>query len=91
MRIAKNRYLTPEQASAYAVIAEALTQSDDPGLTAASFRDRAGIGRNFAIDLLEFLDRTGLTLRQGSRRSLRRPASDIFGAAHPDTRRQPDA
>lgn len=86
MRIAKNRYLTPEQASAYAVIAEDLTQTDDPGLTAASFRDRAGIGRNFAIDLLEFLDRTGLTLRQGSRRNLRRPASDVFGAAPTDTR-----
>jgi selenocysteine-specific elongation factor len=53
-------------------------------LTAASFRDAAGVGRNFAIDLLEFLDRTGLTLRQGSGRSLRRPAAEVFAPVSSD-------
>jgi selenocysteine-specific elongation factor len=80
MRLGRNRYLTPEQAARHARIAETLAQSGEPGLTAASFRDAAGVGRNFAIDLLEFLDRSGLTLRQGSQRSLRRSAADVFGA-----------
>ncbi len=83
MRIARNRYLTPEDAARYGRVAEQLASHDDPGLTAASFRDAAGVGRNFAIDLLEFLDRTGLTLRQGTRRSLRRSAADVFGAETP--------
>ncbi|MEM7120629.1 MAG: selenocysteine-specific translation elongation factor [Pseudomonadota bacterium] len=80
MRIARNRYLTPEDAARYGRVAEQLASNDEPGLTAASFRDAAGVGRNFAIDLLEFLDRAGLTLRQGARRSLRRSAADVFGA-----------
>lgn len=80
MRIARNRYLTPEDAARYGHVAEQLAGDDETGLTAASFRDAAGVGRNFAIDLLEFLDRAGLTLRQGARRSLRRSAADVFGA-----------
>ncbi len=80
MRVARNRYLTPEDAARYGRVAEKLATTDEPGLTAASFRDAAGVGRNFAIDLLEFLDRAGLTLRQGARRSLRRSAADVFGA-----------
>jgi selenocysteine-specific elongation factor len=86
MKIARNRYLTPETTARYAHIAEKLASQDDAGLTAASFRDAAGVGRNFAIDLLEFLDRTGLTLRQGSERSLRRSATELFGTSQPTTK-----
>ena len=83
MRVGRNRYLTPEDAARFGLIAEELANTDEPGLTPASFRDAAGVGRNFAIDLLEFLDRVGLTLRQGARRSLRRSAADVFGEDTP--------
>ena len=79
VRIAKNRYLAPADVLRYARIAEELAIEDEAGLAPASFRDAAGVGRNFAIDFLEFLDRSGLTLRQGTRRSLRRATADVFG------------
>ena len=41
--------------------------------TAADFRDRAGIGRNAVIEILEYFDRIGLTYRQGQTRTLMQP------------------
>lgn len=67
--IARNRWLTPAQISRYAEAARvAAAQAGPEGFTAAQFRDAAGIGRNLAIDLVEFLDRSGTTLRRGDRR-----------------------
>ncbi len=43
-----------------------------PEVTAAGFRDLLGISRKTAIPLLEYFDRTGLTLRVGDARKLRR-------------------
>jgi selenocysteine-specific elongation factor len=43
-----------------------------PEVTAAGFRDLLGISRKTAIPLLEYFDRTGLTLRVGDVRKLRR-------------------
>ena len=41
-------------------------------ITAATFRDLLGISRKTAIPLLEYFDRTGLTLRIGDVRKLRK-------------------
>jgi len=41
-------------------------------ISAAAFRDLLGISRKTAIPLLEYFDRTGLTLRVGDVRKLRR-------------------
>jgi selenocysteine-specific elongation factor len=41
-------------------------------ITAAAFRDLLGVSRKTAIPLLEYFDRTGLTLRVGDVRKLRR-------------------
>jgi selenocysteine-specific elongation factor len=38
--------------------------------TAAEFRDAAGCGRNVGIQILEYFDRQGLTLRKGDERSV---------------------
>ncbi|WP_250518408.1 selenocysteine-specific translation elongation factor [Caballeronia sp. ATUFL_M1_KS5A] len=46
------------------------TASDD-GFSAAQYRDAAGIGRNLAIQLLEFLDSVGITRRLGNLRKMR--------------------
>jgi len=41
-------------------------------MTAAEFRDLLGISRKFSIALLQYFDRTGLTVRVGDSRKLRR-------------------
>jgi selenocysteine-specific elongation factor len=54
-------------------VAQLLTrEARDGKFTAAAFRDRIGTGRKLAIQILEFLDRTGITLREGDLRSARK-------------------
>lgn len=45
---------------------------------AARFRDRAGSGRKVAIQILEFLDRHGVTIRRGDLRRINRHRLDLF-------------
>ena len=47
--------------------------------TAAQFRDRVDSGRKVAIQILEFLDRHGVTLRKGDLRRLNSHRLDLFG------------
>ena len=42
-----------------------------PAFAAAAFRDRIGTGRKLAIQILEYFDRTGMTIREGDLRRLR--------------------
>jgi selenocysteine-specific elongation factor len=51
------------------------------GVGPGAFRDRAGMGRNLAIEVLEFFDRTGLSRREGNVRRLIRPAREVFPRA----------
>ena len=53
-------------------------KSRDSKITAAAFRDRIGTGRKLAIQLLEFFDRTGVTVREGD---LRRTREDRLAIA----------
>ena len=46
--------------------------------TAAQFRDRVESGRKVAIQILEFLDRHGVTLRRGDLRRINRRRLDLF-------------
>ena len=56
-------------------------QSHDRKMTVAVFRDRIGTGRKLAIQILEFLDRTGLTIREGDLRRLREDRLKILKGA----------
>jgi selenocysteine-specific elongation factor len=47
---------------------------------AADFRDRLASGRKVAIQILEFLDRHGVTIRRGDKRTINRDRLDLFGA-----------
>ena len=47
-----------------------LTKGD---ITPAMFRDRFGTTRKYAIPLLEYLDREGVTVRMGEARRVRNP------------------
>ena len=48
--------------------------------TAAQFRDRLDNGRKVAIQILEFFDRHGVTLRRGDLRRINRQRLDLFRA-----------
>ncbi len=68
VKIARNRYLTPARIENADSAACRLVQDCPDGFSVADFRDAMGIGRNLAVDLLEFLDRTGVTWRRGDLR-----------------------
>ena len=70
-RVADNRWFPPAALRGLAAIAERLAaESADGYFTAAAYKDRAGIGRNVTIELLEFFDREGFTRREGDTRRI---------------------
>jgi selenocysteine-specific elongation factor len=72
--VAPNRYFLPETVDRLADIARELAEGEPEGtFTAAAFKDRSGIGRNLTIELLEYLDRVGITRRVGDARVLVAP------------------
>jgi len=81
--IATNRFITMQQAVSLARLAEELGSprhgAREEGLTAMAFREKTGIGRNQAIETLEYFDRVGFTRRTGEHRSLLRTSAEIFG------------
>ena len=78
--VAPNRYFLPETVVRLAEIAAALAEdSPERIFTAAAFKDRSGIGRNLTIEVLEYLDRVGVTQRVGDARLVVRSAADLFG------------
>jgi formate dehydrogenase major subunit len=54
-------------------------KSGDSKITAAAFRDRIGTGRKLAIQILEFFDRTGITVREGDSRRTREDRLTTLG------------
>jgi selenocysteine-specific elongation factor len=74
-RVASNRFFLPETLASLAEIARELADgSPDGTFTAATFKDRSGVGRNVAIEILEFLDKMGVTRRLGDARIILRGA-----------------
>jgi selenocysteine-specific elongation factor len=70
-RVVKNRFFLPETVAQLGTLAKDLaTRNEDGFFTASEFRDVTGIGRNLAIEVLEYFDSTGLTLRKGDKRCL---------------------
>jgi selenocysteine-specific elongation factor len=56
------------------------TGSADETVTAGAFRDKIGSGRKVAIQILEFFDRAGVTVRHGDTRKVSRDKLERFGA-----------
>ena len=68
VRVATNRYYLPQTVAALTGHARALAnESPDGSYDAAGYRDRTGIGRNLTVQVLEFLDRAGLSRFDGLR------------------------
>jgi selenocysteine-specific elongation factor len=61
------------------IIADLATRLPDGAFTAAQFRDQVENGRKVAIQILEFFDRHGVTLRRGDLRRVNRHRLDLFG------------
>jgi len=71
VRVAPNRYYPPEAVAGLIAQARALAaERDDGSCDAAAYRDRTGIGRNLTVQVLEFLDRVGVTRFDGVRHRL---------------------
>ena len=62
-----------------AIILDVAAQSPDGWFTAPAFRDRVQNGRKVAIEILDFFDRLGLTLRRGDLRRINPHRADLFG------------
>jgi selenocysteine-specific elongation factor len=70
------RATVQEMASIAAAVA---TAEPDGAFTAAQFRDSVENGRKLAIQILDFFDRHGVTLRKGDMRRINRHRLDLFG------------
>jgi selenocysteine-specific elongation factor len=70
--VAPNRVYLPEVVTQLAAEARALAAaSPDGAYDAAAYRDHTGIGRNLTVQVIEFLDRAGITRFDGKRHHLR--------------------
>ncbi|WP_237478020.1 selenocysteine-specific translation elongation factor [Lichenibacterium dinghuense] len=81
-QVAHDHFFTRATVSEMAGIVADLSRSAENGeFTAAQFRDRVENGRKVAIQILEFFDRHGLTMRRGDLRRLNPHRADLFGAS----------
>ena len=80
VRLARNRCFHPQAVAELARVAVLLAKEQENGMfDARSYRDRSGLGRNLAIEVLEYFDATGLTLRVGDARKVIGNGERLFG------------
>ncbi|MBO23071.1 MAG: selenocysteine-specific translation elongation factor [Rhodospirillaceae bacterium] len=79
VQIAENRFFTPEALRAHAETFETMIAAEGE-VGVSPFRKQAGIGRNLAVEVLEYFDRIGLSQRDGNIRRQLRPVPEVFGA-----------
>ena len=73
VRPVANRFYQPEAVNE---LRDLITDTfNDQAFTVQEYRDAAGIGRNLAIELLEYFDRQGYTRRNGNYRHALLPKS----------------
>ena len=84
VRVAPQRFLARELLAQLAALATAMVdEAPDTGFVAATFRDRSGVNRTVAIEILEMLDRLGITQRVGDARKIRKDFVPILGPRAP--------
>ncbi len=82
LEVAHDHFFARETVAEIVAILEAVARASPEGrFTAAQFRDRVDNGRKVAIQILEFLDRHGVTLRRGDLRRLNPHRLDQFRPA----------
>ncbi len=81
IEVAPDQYFLSATVAEMAGVAAAIAGTDPAGtLTAAAFRDHLLNGRKVAIQVLEFFDRSGVTVRIGDERRVRGDRVGMFGA-----------
>jgi selenocysteine-specific elongation factor len=82
-------FLRPTVAEMVGIAVDLASRGENGEFIAAQFRDRVENGRKVAIQILEFFDRHGVTLRRGDRRRMNKHRLDLFrvsdGAAETGT------
>ena len=79
VQVSLNRYFYPDVILYFATIVEKISAiSTNHKLELSIFRNEAKISRNLAIELLEFFDRKGLTIRLKNDRYLQKKANQVF-------------
>ena len=79
-RVADNRFFLPETLLKLAQIAENMAEAaPDGSFSAGAYNKQSGLGRNLAIQLLEFFDKSGFSRRTAEGRILVAAAQEIFG------------
>ena len=82
VRVTTNRFYLRRTLAQGEVLAQGVSQASPDGkFTAAQFRDCTQLGRTRAIEILECLDRLGITQRIGDSRIMRHDFSPILGEA----------
>ena len=82
IEVAPDRFFRRDAVLAMAEAAHALAaEVGEGGFLAAAFRDRLGNGRQLAIQVLDYFDRRGITVRRGDARRAGKPVSVVFGGA----------
>lgn len=80
VRVADNRFFLPGTLLELAQMAEEMVKAaPDGSFSAGAYNKRSGLGRNLAIQLLEFFDKRGFSKRTGEGRTLVASAREIFG------------
>ena len=69
VKVSAKRYFLPQAMTRFEQLVRELTVGGNK-FTAGDFRDRAGVGRNAVIEILEYFDRLGVTHRSGDLRTL---------------------
>jgi selenocysteine-specific elongation factor len=78
-KVADNRFFLPDTLARLVEIGRELAEGSPEGtFTAATFKDRSGVGRNLTIKVLEHLDKMGATRREGDARVVLR-GGELFG------------
>ena len=81
-KVTAERFYPRSTLAALAAIAQNTAQAQAGGsFTAAQYRDATGTGRSLAIEILEHLDRIGITQRLGDARKMRRDYVPVLGPA----------
>ncbi|GIL41360.1 selenocysteine-specific translation elongation factor [Roseiterribacter gracilis] len=84
-------FLRSTTAEMVEIVRDLATHAPDGQFVAAQFRDKVENGRKVAIEILEFFDRHGITLRRGEQRRINMHRMDLFGAAEQIHAMSPEA
>jgi selenocysteine-specific elongation factor len=79
VRVTENRFFLPRGLRQHGKFAEEVAAANAGVVTAATLRDRAGLGRGLAIEVLEYFDRIKFTRRIGDQHHVLRPARAALG------------